>query len=105
MWTGLALMGFGFVVARFGLFLREITAAGQTTAHLHSTGWSLWIGPRAIALGVAVSLMASLEYYRFISSSAQGRAIPGPGLLAVAVVCILAVLGVMTALYLIVVSY
>ena len=24
--TGLALMGFGFVVARFGLFLRELTA-------------------------------------------------------------------------------
>lgn len=25
--TGLALMGFGFVVARFGLFLRELAAA------------------------------------------------------------------------------
>ena len=27
--TGLALMGFGFVVARFGLFLREIAAASR----------------------------------------------------------------------------
>jgi len=27
--TGMALMGFGFVVARFGLFLREIAAAGN----------------------------------------------------------------------------
>jgi putative membrane protein len=42
--TGLALMGFGFVVARFGLFLREIAAAGHVAAHQHSTGWSLWIG-------------------------------------------------------------
>ena len=42
--NGLALMGFGFVVARFGLFLREIAAAGQVVAHQHSTGWSLWIG-------------------------------------------------------------
>ncbi len=30
--TGLALMGFGFVVARFGLFLREIAAAGNVPA-------------------------------------------------------------------------
>ena len=27
--TGLALMGFGFVVARFGLFLREVEAIGH----------------------------------------------------------------------------
>ena len=27
--TGLALMGFGFVVARFGLFLRKIAAVGM----------------------------------------------------------------------------
>lgn len=26
--TGLAMMGFGFVIARFGLFLRETAAAG-----------------------------------------------------------------------------
>ena len=65
--TGLALMGFGFVVARFGLFLREIAAAGQVVVHLRSTGWSLWIGTALIGLGVAVSLLASFEYYRFVS--------------------------------------
>ena len=27
--TGLALMGFGFVVARFGLFLREVAAVAE----------------------------------------------------------------------------
>ena len=48
--TGLALMGFGFVVARFGLFLREIAAASQVAAHQHSTGWSLWIGTALIGL-------------------------------------------------------
>ena len=30
--TGLAMMGFGFVVARFGLFLREIAAGEQVAA-------------------------------------------------------------------------
>jgi putative membrane protein len=37
--TGLALMGFGFVVARFGLFLQQITQ--RATAAL-SFGLSLW---------------------------------------------------------------
>ena len=103
--TGLALMGFGFVVARFGLFLREIAAAGQVVAHQHSTGWSLWIGTALIGLGVAVSLLASFEYYRFVSSSKQGRTyVPRTMLLAVVVAVILALLGIVMALYLILVS-
>ncbi|MGD0899451.1 MAG: DUF202 domain-containing protein [Thermoguttaceae bacterium] len=104
--TGLALMGFGFVVARFGLFLREIAAAGQVAAHQHSTGWSLWIGTALIGLGVAVSLVASFEYYRFVCLSKQGRTCtPRTALLAVVVGVILAVLGIVMALYLILVSY
>lgn len=104
--TGLALMGFGFVVARFGLFLREIAAAGQVAAHQHSTGWSLWIGTALIGLGVAVSLVASFEYYRFVRLSRQGRTcMPRTILLAVVVAIILAMLGIVMASYLILVSY
>ena len=104
--TGLALMGFGFVVARFGLFLREIAAAGQVMAHQHSTRWSLWIGTALIGLGVAVSLVASFEYYRFVALSKQGRAYtPRTALLAVGVGVILALLGIVMAMYLILLSY
>ena len=39
--TGLALMGFGFVVARFGLFLHEIEAVRQNAMPKASTGLSL----------------------------------------------------------------
>ena len=103
--TGLALMGFGFVVARFGLFLREIAAAGQVAAHQHSTGWSLWIGTALIGLGVVVSLLASFEYYRFVRLSQQGRTyMPRTAMLAVVVAVILALLGIVMALYLILVS-
>jgi putative membrane protein len=48
--TGLALMGFGFVVARFGLFLQEF----QTIQHApmaRSSGPSLWFGTALIAVG------------------------------------------------------
>ena len=41
--TGLALMGFGFVVARFGLFLRQLQAM-QHAAETRSYGLSLWFG-------------------------------------------------------------
>lgn len=100
--TSLALMGFGFVVARFGLFLREIAAAGHVVAHLRSTSWSLWIGTGLIALGVIASLVASLEYYRFVRFSRPGQVyVPRTASLAVAVGIIFAFLGVVMAAYLI----
>ncbi len=103
--TGLALMGFGFVVARFGLFLREIALAGNVAAHQHSTGWSLWIGVGLIALGVIASLVASFEYYRFVRAARRGteyapRTVP----LAVIVSVILALLGIVMAVYLVMIN-
>lgn len=101
--TGLALMGFGFVVARFGLFLREIAAAGHVPGHANSTGWSLWLGTGLITLGVAVSLWAAWEYFRFVQSSRRGSSYtPRTALLAVVVCVILALLGTVMAVYLIV---
>ena len=99
--TGLALMGFGFVVARFGLFLREVAAAGQVAAAPRSTGWSLWIGIGLIALGVFVSLVASFEYYRFVRLFKQGQTYaPRTVILAVIVAFILALLGIAMGIYL-----
>ncbi len=103
--TGLALMGFGFVVARFGLFLRELAATEQTAAHPPSSGWSLWIGTSLIALGVVVSLLASFEYCRFMRLSKRGRiCMPRTAMLGVVVAVILAVLGSAMAFYLILVN-
>jgi putative membrane protein len=52
--TGLALMGFGFVVARFGLFLHEVAAARGGLAE-PPLDRSLWIGAALIALGVVMT--------------------------------------------------
>ena len=103
--TGLAMMGFGFVVARFGLFLREIAAAGHLALEHRTTGWSLWIGTGLISLGVVVSLFAALEYYRFVRLSKRGLAYtPRTAMLAVVVAVILALLGIVMVVYLIAVS-
>jgi putative membrane protein len=63
--TGLALMGFGFVVARFGLFLREIAMTTHTRS-LQSTGVSLWIGTTLLLIGVCVNVAASIHHVGLI---------------------------------------
>lgn len=39
--TGLGLMGVGFAVARFGLFLREMLHSGQVQMAARGTGYSV----------------------------------------------------------------
>src|SRR6476660_4831224 len=63
--TGLALMGFGFVVARFGLFLREVAAVGHGGPS-HSSGFSLAIGTALVLLGVAANLLAAKRHAHFL---------------------------------------
>jgi putative membrane protein len=55
--TGLAMMGFGFVVARFGLFLQQLEVV-RNAQPAHSYGLSLWFGTALIAAGVCVSSLA-----------------------------------------------
>jgi len=61
-------MGFGFVVARFGLFLREVAAVQQ--APPPSQEWSSWIGTALVVLGVVVTrnprFLAASEHWRLL---------------------------------------
>jgi hypothetical protein len=43
------MMGFGFVVARFGLFLHELSALGHPAAS-SPPGLSLWVGTGLVIL-------------------------------------------------------
>lgn len=70
--TGLAMMGFGFVVARFGLFLRELAAA-RGHAPMHSTAWSLWFGTMLVVLGVVVSLWSAVAHMKYIARLDRGE--------------------------------
>ncbi len=65
--TGIALMGFGFVVARFGLFLRELTLAG-THDQLPSTGFSMPIGIGLIGFGIVVNVVSVIRHRRYIAA-------------------------------------
>ena len=98
--TGLGLMGVGFAVARFGLFLREMQAT-QTHATLHSSGLSLWSGVALVALGVIVNLSAALRHIQIVRDLASGSWQPGKiSRTAIALALVLAAIGTAMAIYL-----
>lgn len=108
--TGIAMMGFGFVVARFGLFLREIVAsrlvdAGAATP-TQTPGLSLWVGTALVLLGVVVNVGVAVQHYRFRRPYELGEPFLTPrGLMTMAVSMVLALLGLGLALYLVVLGH
>jgi len=69
--TGLAMMGFGFVVARFGLFLREL-AAMPGKPPLPHFGMSLWIGTALVLFGVVITVAAAFKHQETIRRLESG---------------------------------
>lgn len=69
--TGLGLMGVGFAVSRFGLFLRELSSSAS---HLpaQTTGLSLWSGIMLVALGVLVTLSAVMRHFQLVRELRTG---------------------------------
>ena len=104
--TGLALMGFGFVVARFGLFMRvmnEITTHGSS-AQSTSTGFSFAVGVSLVVFGVFVNIAATIHHVRLTAQLAAGNYRAGrPGVFAIAVAIFLALVGLAMATYLLIV--
>lgn len=101
--TGLALMGFGFVVARFGLFLRE-WAAVQKIQQPFSHGFSLWLGIGFVVLGVFLNVAALIRYRRYLNALAAGIIpVPSAGL-ETAVALGLTAIGVATIVVLLVLA-
>jgi len=99
--TGLAMMGFGFVVARFGLFLQQIEAM-QNTPSAQSFGLSLWFGTALIGVGVTVNLFAGWHHVRLVQALDRGDTrFSRPSFQAVAIAFFLALVGLAMAIYLI----
>jgi putative membrane protein len=99
--TGLALMGFGFVVARFGLFLQQLRFL-ERTAPTPSYGLSLWFGTALIALGVIVNLLSAWNHLRLVRELSRGGSPPlRPSAQAVLLALLLALVGLAMAIYLV----
>jgi len=93
-------MGFGFVVARFGLFVRQLELS-QRSMKGRPSGMSLWFGTALIAAGVVVNLFSGWHYGRLIRSMKRGRPFrPHASSLAVGTAVFLALVGLAMAVYL-----
>jgi len=102
--TGLGLMGVGFAVSRFGLFLRQFTAA-QGHVPTGTTTHSVVAGVALVVLGVIVNLCAIANHIHVTRSLADGTWQPGKvSTLAVSLALLLAVLGTGMAVYLLLVK-
>lgn len=97
--TGLGLMGVGFAVARFGLFLRELRA-GQGHPPAHGSGASLYSGVAIVALGVVVNFVTVFQHMRLVRSLTAGTWKPGISKHAVALSLLLGIVGVGMCVYL-----
>jgi putative membrane protein len=98
--TGLGLMGIGFAVSRFGLFLRQLSAA-ESHLPTRTTGLSLWSGVALVTLGVIVTLSSVLRHIQLIHQLSSGTWQPGKvSRDAVILGLILAAVGVGMAIYL-----
>ena len=98
--TGLGLIGVGFAVARFGLFLREFQAA-EPLAPVHSTGLSKWSGVALVALGVIVNVSAALRHIQLVRQLRAGTWQPKVSTGAVVLSLVLAAIGVAMAVWLV----
>jgi uncharacterized protein (DUF302 family)/uncharacterized membrane protein YidH (DUF202 family) len=99
--TGLALMGFGFVVARFGLFLQQLQLV-QHAPSVQRYGLSLWFGTALIGAGVTVNLFSGWHHLRLIRNMDRGQRVPSHSTtLAIATTLFLALVGLGMAIYLI----
>src|SRR5689334_11076830 len=97
--TGLAMMGFGFDVARVGLVVREGAAARGEV--VRGGGGSLWGGTALVVLGVVVNVHAAFVHQSFRRRFDEGDPMPARSSFGIALAGLLAAVGLAMAVYLI----
>jgi uncharacterized membrane protein YidH (DUF202 family) len=89
-------MGFGIVLANFGIFPAEL----RLTFGVQSHDFSRWFGAALIAVGVTVNLFSALRYMRLVGELNHGqfvhRSVSKQG---VVVAMFLALLSIAMAIY------
>jgi len=71
--TGIALMAFGFAIARFGVFLRQVASFGPANSlHPQRGAGSAWVGAALVACGMLASLIATIRFQKIRSAIEKG---------------------------------
>jgi putative membrane protein len=102
--TGLGLVGVGFAVSRFGLFLRQL-GASELHHPMQTTGLSVWSGVSLVALGVIVIISSIVRHIQLVRELSSGTWRPGRvSKDAVVLGLVLAAVGTSMCVYLILVQ-
>ncbi len=78
--TSIAVMGLGFVVARFGLWIQELASNINPQIQLKSTGLSLPLGEIMIGLGGLLTALAGWRYHIVNRAIETGKIKPDRGM-------------------------
>jgi putative membrane protein len=73
--TSLALMGFGFLIARFALLIR-VTELGGMTDRSGRPAVAPWLGFAMVCFGVVVSLVSVVRHRGYIRALESGHSNP-----------------------------
>ena len=94
--TALAFIAFGFVIARFSLFTREISSI----AHIHvpNTHESVAFGIGMAAVGIILGIYGAVRFGSTNTAIATNKARPMPVWAAVTSAAILAAVGIVVAI-------
>jgi putative membrane protein len=99
--TSIAVISLGFVVAKFGVWLRELATRLAPQTPIPSTGLSLPIGVAMMAMGGALAVLAAWHYHLVNLAIERGEVRANRGLI-VAVTAGVALLALAMIIYLLV---
>ncbi len=96
--TSISVLSLGFVIARFGVWLRELGARIAPTAAIRSTSYSLPIGVAMMGFGSSLAVLAAWHYHRVNQAIARGDVRASRGLV-VSITAAVAFLGAVMIAY------
>jgi inner membrane protein YidH len=91
--TSVAIMGFGFVIARFAFWMRQFGEGSKQVFDPHHT-ISTWLGFGMVVVGIMVSTLAAVRHRAYVHALRNGIANPALALnAAIGIAVILGVVG------------
>jgi putative membrane protein len=101
--TGLALVALGFVVSRFGLFVRLLAGEAPGVHPLGSFGASAVLGVAFVAAGTVAVIAAAIQHRRFVAALPQANLPRGySSMFAVVLSLLVGALGLVLVAYLLI---
>jgi putative membrane protein len=99
--TGVALMGFGFVLARFALVVHQLRSMGSAPLPEEAHDVSRYFGVGLVMVGVLLTVAATISHVRTVHRLNSGEPFVGrPTWVGITVAVVLAAVGGLMSFYL-----